>query len=376
MRRKWIIAVIVIVAAWIFAACGGGILDEAQDDGYEVVAVEPTPSPVVAEPVEEVDEYEPQGHEDYDYDVFTLSHGEHGYIAVSYIEFINDNLYARVPFSYRELEAALWLVDEFLAMGYDEAYIEIQEFSKGEDGDAGQWVRHSRDTDAGQWIMGGSEPRYYSQNVILTVPGQSERKIIVGAHYDTLPYPGASDNASGMALLLESAQRMLNEENYYTIVYVFFGAEEVGLVGAHVFVESLSDEQSDLIEFMVNADVLFEGPYLMYGVGRGRGVITSEFTDYVSEIALGVQERHGVELFTRPELVFAGSDHLPFKWAGHYVVVLFGMDKREDGSWMTRVLHSPYDDFHHINEQWPGKIGRNMRYFSIFLEDMLLSRFD
>ena len=370
MKMRLVILTVVVVMVAALAACGG------QDDYVAVVAVEPVPMPTVEpvvtpEPIEELYEYE---YEDED-EPLVLSYGEHGYIAVNYIKFINDNLYGRVPFSYREKEAAMWLVDELLAIGYDEEYIEIQAFYKGEGGDAGQWIWHGRDTETGQWIMGGGEPRYYSQNVILTVPGQSERRIIVGAHYDSLPYPGASDNASGMALLLESAQRMLNEDNYFTIVYIFFGAEEIGLVGAHVYVESLSDEESELIEFMVNADVLFEGPYLMYGIGRGRGMVTtSEFADRVSEIALGVSEAHGVELLTRPDVVFAGSDHLPFKWARHYVVVLFGLDMRDDGGWSMRVLHSPDDDFHFIQEQWPGKIERNMRYFSIFLEELLLAR--
>jgi len=368
MKRKWIFAAVAVIAVLIFAACGGG-----QDDYIVAEVPTPTPTPVAEstpEPAEEPDEYEYEPL----YEPLVLAHGEHGYIAVNYIEFINDNFYGRVPFSYRELETAMWLAEELLAMGYDAAQIEIQEFYKGEGGDAAQWVWHSRDTDTGRWIMGVGEPRYYSQNVILTVPGQSERVIVVGAHYDSLPYPGASDNASGMALLLESAQRMLDEDNYYTIVYVFFGAEEVGLVGAHIFVESMSEEERGLIEFMVNADVLFEGPYLMYAVGRGRDAASSEFARNVSEVASGVYEAHGVEMLTTPSIIFAGSDHLPFKWADMYVVVLFGLDMRDDGGWSMRVLHSPDDDFHIIQEQWPGKIERNMRYFSIFLEELLLAR--
>ena len=113
----------------------------------------------------------------------------------------------------------------------------------------------------------GTRASRISQNIILTVPGLSDEAIVVGAHYDSVLYPGASDNASGVALLLESAQRMLNIDNYHTIVYVFFGGEEVGLVGSTYYVSSLSEQDHDNILFMVNADVLIEGPYLVYGTG-------------------------------------------------------------------------------------------------------------
>jgi len=42
----------------------------------------------------------------------------HGEIAVSHIEFINDNLYDRFAFSYQERRTAEWIVEELLAMGY------------------------------------------------------------------------------------------------------------------------------------------------------------------------------------------------------------------------------------------------------------------
>ena len=104
-----------------------------------------------------------------------------------------------------------------------------------------------------------------SQNVVLTVPGASERTIIVGAHYDSPPDPGTSDNASGVALLMESAKRMMDYDNYYTIRYIFFGAEEVGLVGAAWNLHQMSEEERDNVVMMVNGDVLIEGPVLVYG---------------------------------------------------------------------------------------------------------------
>ena len=197
-----------------------------------------------------------------------------GAIAVGFIEYMSDNIGARSPFTYRELEAAVWIVEELLAMGHDWDNITVQEFTYWQVNEMGlgllgplnwNWV-----TSPGMLGEGRDyqlRPDRVSQNVVLILPGESERKIIVGAHYDSPPYPSASDNASGTALLLESAQRMLETEHYYTIVYVFFGSEEVGLLGAFYYIETLTPRQQNNIVMMVNADVIIEGPYLIYGAG-------------------------------------------------------------------------------------------------------------
>lgn len=197
----------------------------------------------------------------------------HGEIAVGFIHHMSEELGLRTPFTYKELEAAIWIVDELLAMGHDFANIEIQEFTYWdfEEVELGlmplMWELVTSPMILGTGRDNLIRQDRVSQNVVLTIPGRSSQTIIVGAHYDTVPYPGASDNASGVALLLESAQRMLEIDNYYTIVYVFFGAEEVGLIGAYFFYHLLSPAQRDNIVLMVNADVLIEGPYIIFGAG-------------------------------------------------------------------------------------------------------------
>jgi len=311
----------------------------------------------------------------------------HGYISVRHIEFMNDNLYGRSPFTYREKEAAAWIVEELLAMGYDWEDIHVQEFNWNQvSGLATNWGFTWYDRVEAPRMLGDGQLREgrLSQNVILTVPGQTEQKIIVGAHYDTLPYPGASDNASGVALLLESAQRMLNEDNYHTIVYVFFGAEEIALLGADFYLRTIPRTQQNNIVMMVNADVLFEGPYFVYGAGYvpaerwwDAGLVprTNNVTEQVSRIAQNLYASHGLDIISYPNNIFRGSDHLPFAWAGHTVVYLAGYDQDDEGNFILRVLHSPQDCFHYINENWPGKIDEAMHTFSIFLEEILLSQF-
>jgi Zn-dependent M28 family amino/carboxypeptidase len=73
------------------------------------------------------------------------------------------------------------------------------------------------------------------QNVIGTVTGQDDRKIVIGAHYDTW-FAGSGDNGSGVASLLEIArQRALGPRPPHTLVFVLFDGEEVALYGAYDF---------------------------------------------------------------------------------------------------------------------------------------------
>jgi len=319
----------------------------------------------------------------------------HGHLAVQYIELINDHLYARTPFSYREKEAAVWLVEELIAMGYSWYDIYVQEFTmlggmNWEDlmiltGPLGVWGARHDFFDSEM-----RETTQLSQNVILTVPGQSERTIIVGAHYDGWPVHGASDNASGMALLLESARRMLQIDNYYTIVYIFFGAEEIGLIGAEYYVSNMTDEQSDNLLLMINADVLFEGPYLIYSAAYsnlewnnergGLHIGTNELTQQIDVIAYELD----LGLISYPYVVRQiNSDFRPFLHNGYTVVNLAGLAEAEypydmwtvwvdSQIFMLQILHTADDNFHVIEERWPGKIATNMNVFSIFLEEMLL----
>ncbi|MCL2416062.1 MAG: M28 family metallopeptidase, partial [Defluviitaleaceae bacterium] len=281
----------------------------------------------------------------------------------------------------RELEAAEWIEAQLIAMGYSQDAVRIQQF--GWDDVTAQsdrfgspmrwdfWVRDSEGFD--------EEPREFSQNVVLTVPGQSPQKIIVGAHYDSLNFPGASDNASGSALLLESAQRMLSIDNYYTIEYVFFGAEEIGLLGAYYYINSLTQEQRDNIIFMANADVLFEGEYFLFGTAymTDRGAVAANsITNRIEAIAEQVNAVHNTELISHVDAVHMGSDHLVFIDEGITIVTMFGMHRNEAGQYVARVLHTDRDEFHYINETWSGKMEEAMRTYSLFLEALLTAHYE
>ena len=75
-------------------------------------------------------------------------------------------------------------------------------------------------------------------NIVAERPGTSPTAgtIIVAAHYDTVPgSPGADDNASGVATLLELARIFHDLPTAQTLKLVFFDAEEIGLRGSLAF---------------------------------------------------------------------------------------------------------------------------------------------
>ncbi|MEO1375578.1 MAG: M20/M25/M40 family metallo-hydrolase [Cyanobacteria bacterium J06635_10] len=78
-------------------------------------------------------------------------------------------------------------------------------------------------------------------NVFAEKPGSNSEAgaILLAAHYDTvLKSPGADDNASGVAVLLEIARLFNSQETPRTLQLAFFDKEEAGLLGSRAFVSN------------------------------------------------------------------------------------------------------------------------------------------
>jgi len=98
-----------------------------------------------------------------------------------------------------------------------------------------------------------------SQNVIGRPP-QDDCQVIVGAHYDSVAAgPGANDNASGSATLLEIARVLDLRSEEEGVCFVAFGAEELGLFGSRHFVTTLTSQGQPSPQAMVNLDMVGVG---------------------------------------------------------------------------------------------------------------------
>jgi hypothetical protein len=216
----------------------------------------------------------------------------------------------------------------------------------------------------------GHEVRNYSQNLIVTIPGRSEQTIIMGAHYDSLRYPGTSDNASGTALLMENAKRMLSQDHYYTLVYVFFGAHEIGLLGGFYFYNSLTPEERDAIRLFIKTDVLLEGPDLVFSTGHGMGLHANALTEQITVLVEYFYDLHEIRI--NPTDVTASEQEI-FMYKGYTTLGLWGLDTTSGVVGLdTNFLHSYKDCYDYISAKFPGMIEKTMRSFSLFLETVLL----
>lgn len=105
-----------------------------------------------------------------------------------------------------------------------------------------------------------------SQNVLGMLPGDTDTTVIISAHYDHLGgwgdiyFPGANDNASGMASLLSLARYFAKEKSRkYNLLFIAFGAEETGLVGSRFYVEEAPAVSLAKTRFVLNLDLMGNG---------------------------------------------------------------------------------------------------------------------
>lgn len=105
-------------------------------------------------------------------------------------------------------------------------------------------------------------PKHKSQNVVGYLEGErTDSTIVLVAHYDHLGmmgsdtyFPGANDNASGVAMLLSLARHFSVEKPRFNTVFIAFGSEEIGLIGAKYFVENPLIDLTK-IKFLLNFDI-------------------------------------------------------------------------------------------------------------------------
>ncbi len=135
------------------------------------------------------------------------------------------------------------------------------------------------------FTYGKGEKQTTTHNIVAVLPGKDRQLrneyIVVGAHYDHLGqggpgsgsrrpdtvavHPGADDNASGDAVILELARHFRKVRSPRSIIFVFFGAEEQGIAGSKSFVEWMKQADSRRVHLpddlkgivaMVNLDMV------------------------------------------------------------------------------------------------------------------------
>ncbi len=216
------------------------------------------------------------------------------------------------------------------------------------------------------------EQRVTTHNVLMILPGNDsilrDEYIIIGGHYDHLGmggpgsssrtpdtsavHYGADDNASGIASLLEIAERFAAEKNNArSILFAGFAAEEMGLLGSKYLVDHLPVE-AEKVNAMINLDMigrLKETRQLQVGgVGTAsefrkiilRNIDTLLLTPSLSEEGYGPSDHSSFYGKAIPVLFFSTGAHLDY--------------------------HTPYDTPDKIN--YPGLVTVSELVYNISLE--------
>ena len=97
-----------------------------------------------------------------------------------------------------------------------------------------------------------------TENVIAETRGGDPKKVVVvGAHLDSVgPGPGINDNGSGSAALVELAQGLRGVNPKNKIRFIWFSAEESGLLGSEAYVNRLPESERSKIAAMLNFDMI------------------------------------------------------------------------------------------------------------------------
>ncbi len=144
-------------------------------------------------------------------------------------------------------------------------------------------------------------------NIVARLPGTaSTRSVLLVAHYDSVAVaPGAADDGSGVATLLEGARALAaGARPRNDVVFLFTDGEERGLLGSRAFLRD--DPRSYGVGLVLNFDSPgSSSPALMYETSRGNGLLVHELLTagpsvYASSLMYEVSRRLPIESDFRP----------------------------------------------------------------------------
>lgn len=281
-----------------------------------------------------------------------------GEIALAHINAISEGIGARPAGTEKEVETAQYIVSELKQLGYTP---ELQSFTATI-----------------------KENIINSANVIAVKEGVSSQEIIIGAHYDSVDIgKGADDNASGIGVILEVAQLIKDKPTPYTIRFIFFGAEEVGLQGSKYYIEQITDEQIQNTIGMINLDSLTAGDFAyIYGDEGEKGFIRDWALEYAATNNFTLQTQTGENPEYPAGTTGDWSDHAPFKYAGIPYTYLestnWTLGKKDGYTQVSteygkngEIWHTDYDTLEYIQQTFPERVQERLNLFVTVLEAIL-----
>lgn len=211
-----------------------------------------------------------------------------------------------------------------------------------------------------------------SQNVVAMLPGSDpvlkSEYIVVGAHFDHLGmggpgsgsratdtvgiHNGADDNASGVAAVIQLAEKLAAaKNNKRSIIFAAFGAEEMGLIGSKAFTNKPPVDINKIVT-MFNFDMVGRLDASTNGLSVGGTQTSKETETLLNDL------NTGFTLGFSPEGV-GPSDHASF-YLQNIPVIYFSTGAHSD-------YHTPQDDADRINYEGEKRIAE---YASLLIESI------
>lgn len=199
-----------------------------------------------------------------------------------------------------------------------------------------------------------------SHNLVAHIPGPAGAKpILVSAHLDSAHSPGALDDGSGSAILMEIAN-VLNEARIQPEVdlyLVWFGSEEIGLVGSAYFTTTHAKLVNDL-QANIHVDCLTRP------LENLDGIINLSFSNYLTPALKDDPLASYLNTQAKAFGIVTASTFWPYSSDnGNFsafnisnVNMVFeseAMNKVYGGVWYSGQLHSPYDNLDRVVEMKP-----------------------
>lgn len=191
------------------------------------------------------------------------------------------------------------------------------------------------------------------KNVIAILPGtdpNDKRMLMVSGHYDSRVTdvmnskdfaPGANDDASGVAAVLEMCRVLSNQKFSATLVFVAMVGEEQGLYGATNLAKRAKEENWN-VHLLMNNDIVGNSYGMETDIKDNKsvrvfsegGVVGAEndgnarqAARYIKEVAERYVDQLEVKLIYRKDRYLRGGDHTPFSTAGFTAVRITEMNE-------------------------------------------------
>ena len=215
---------------------------------------------------------------------------------------------------------------------------------------AGRLERYTQgSTDRVLFTVNRFDSIFTARNIVARIEGTGAIPgvVLITAHYDAIALrtsgwldswhvwaaPGADDNGTGVAALMEAARVLPRHELPFDVMFVLFSGEELGLLGSRAFVEALPDIDAGRIIGVLNCDMI---GYPLAGHPAGTVVSNTPSVWLSDMIAQAAGESDPSFPLTVVSPGPSNSDHAPF-WEASIPAVMFIEPLKEN-----MLIGSPY----------------------------------